>query len=109
DDDDAGADVAVEIPADVPEADALEQGRQPAIPLPERLPRLPDDAEVPEADALEQGRQPAIPLPERLPRLPHDAEVPEADALEQAEPASAYLDSAEDERALTNESGDPTE
>ncbi len=80
DDDDAGADVAVEIPADVPEADALEQGRQPAIPLPERLPRLPDDAEVPEADALEQ-----------------------------AESASAYLDGEDEERGLPVEPDEPPE
>jgi hypothetical protein len=55
DEDDDDNDVAVEIPPDVPEADALEQGRQPAIPPPERPPRLPDDPEVPEADALEQA------------------------------------------------------
>jgi hypothetical protein len=55
DDDDVDDDVTVEIPPDVPEADALEQGRQPAIPLPDRPPRLPEDPEVPEADALEQA------------------------------------------------------
>jgi hypothetical protein len=69
DDDDDDGDVVVDIPADVPEADALEQGRQPAIPLPDRPPRLPDDPEVPEADALEQ-----------------------------AEPAGIYDDDAEEER-----------
>lgn len=54
-DEDDDSDVTVEIPPDVPEADALEQGRQPAIPPPDRPPRLPDDPEVPEADALEQA------------------------------------------------------
>jgi hypothetical protein len=54
--DDQDRDEAVlEVPADVPEADALEQGREPAIPGRSRLPHLPDDAEVPEADALEQA------------------------------------------------------
>ncbi len=59
DDEDDDSGVTVEIPPDVPEADALEQARQPAIPLPERPPRLPDDPEIPEADALEQAESAA--------------------------------------------------
>jgi hypothetical protein len=54
-DDDDEDDAVLEVPADVPEADALEQGRQPAIPGGSRLPHLTDDPEVPEADALEQA------------------------------------------------------
>lgn len=43
------------LPADVSEADALDQARQPAIPRADHLPHLRDDPEVPEADALEQA------------------------------------------------------
>ncbi len=53
-DDEDEENVVVRIPADVPEADALDQARAPAVPLPEQPPHLPDDPEVPEADALEQ-------------------------------------------------------
>jgi hypothetical protein len=54
----------LEVPADVPEADALDQARQPAIPTGSRLPHLTDDAEVPEADALEQAESFAAPADE---------------------------------------------
>src|ERR1700730_13983355 len=53
-DDEDEEEVVVRIPADVPEADALDQARAPAVPLPAQPPHLPDDPEVPEADALEQ-------------------------------------------------------
>jgi hypothetical protein len=58
--DEPGHDERSEIPADVPEADAVEQ-RTPAVADDEsqedRIDSIPDD--VPEADALEQ----AIPVP----------------------------------------------